>query len=231
MLSTYRRTELSGNQHHGKKLVKATFYFKIDKDDELCLIWASNLKGDPNEAPLAGDKNVLMTVPDHELGVLAQNFKLSKEELKERAYLAPTLSTQRNNAGSLVSLRNKCPFCQTTLSIEDEHEFLIKSILKLVDFYENNKDNLEMQMSHMKNQSVSFMKHYQFQDTTKALGSPSQIVPAPIQHLYPYMSYEKYIQKKKEAVWLYESARVCEACNEGIEQILNDIDSQNDHLK
>ena len=44
-------------------------------------------------------------------------------------------------------------------------------------------------------------------------------MPSPIHFLYPTMSYERFLERKKDPIWLYESVRTCEACCKSIESV------------
>jgi hypothetical protein len=74
---------------HGVKLLQAVYYFKVDIDDELVLLFGTNLKTDKFDSRLAFQREVQLTIPE-----------------KDQRLLKKDNSTNNGMTGSLKDLLN-----------------------------------------------------------------------------------------------------------------------------
>ena len=74
---------------HDIKLLHANFYFKIDQNGELVLLWATNIHSEPQFKKTSIGRRLIITIPDEILrqivehpAVADEEFKVSPEELQ-----------------------------------------------------------------------------------------------------------------------------------------------------
>jgi len=131
---------------HNVALKHANFYFKIDEDDELVLIFANNLKLDPFIRISCCEKDIKLTIPKNELEILlsrrqdqeekvgSSNYMLSGDKMTQK-YVSTSLNTQLKLG---LSSQMACPFCDIIIEKLGAYEFTLKYLLTIYEFYQRN---------------------------------------------------------------------------------------------
>lgn len=81
------------------------FYFKLDQDDELVFLFATNIKTEQNNLCLSGNKQVRLTIPDKQERILMAILKGEPYEEEEEKEKEPFRT----------GIKFKCPFCEKPL--------------------------------------------------------------------------------------------------------------------
>ena len=90
---------------HDVKLQHGVFYFKLDQDDELVFLFATNLKTEQNNnLCLLGTKELKLSIPE-------------KQERKLMAILTgEPFEEEKEKETFRMGLKFRCPFCEKPLS-------------------------------------------------------------------------------------------------------------------
>ncbi|CAI2368593.1 unnamed protein product [Moneuplotes crassus] len=205
-------------------LLSANFFFKYSRNDKIYLCFATNINVNPeNYQEVAMDREVTLKIPEKEdlfNDPESQNRTSSVPRPigPKDVRIRPTSSKPEQAYRSLVSqnrLKYFCPLCEQKISLDDGYEYTMKTIIDLINFYQDNFDSEDTKLSDRLECLILPMKIKTIKISKSRRSEARQqlkTIPLPIRALYPGMSYQTYKQKMKDPLFLYDSVKLCEKC-------------------
>jgi hypothetical protein len=195
---------------HGVALKHANFYFKIDDNDELVLIFANNFKLEPFVRISWASKSITMTIPEEEREKL-----LSRKEDESHPHSEKPQMDDKIKLGS--STQMSCPICNSIMEKQGAYEFTIKYLLSIYNFYQSN--NCGQNVDDMKNgdENVPIYHIFNKQPINRDLvdeegailkestNEETPKVPEIIKCLFKGMDLETFEKKSQDFMWMYKN--------------------------
>jgi hypothetical protein len=149
------------------------------------------------DSSLAMDRSVLLTIPKE-----LDRYEPIKAASKSRdVRIRPgSARPETKNYRSLVSqnrLKHYCPFCEQKIDPDNCFEYTIKSVIELIEFYQENAESDDIQLSEEINNiklpmKIKALRVNKSSRLTSKRSSSLKTVPLPIRLLYPGMHYSTY---------------------------------------
>eukprot|EP00347_Sterkiella_histriomuscorum_P004051 403361932 len=231
-------------ENSGTRILSGVFYFKIDKADNLVLIFAQNIKTDKVEIHTKDGVQIRLKLASATLYNSQADSSNNLPALFQQTNTTVSSSTQgKNNANSRVSRpqsnygriqtnrlkTQECPFCDTI--IEDSKDGLdvnINQVLKIYNYHKENTDFPLELISQPHNFEINQKINGLF--VNQMLKQDDQSIPTPILKIHPNMTVEKYKLKRNDPLFLYESVKICDQCYNYVKLLLEFINFQKEEL-
>ncbi|CAI2385909.1 unnamed protein product [Moneuplotes crassus] len=219
---------------HGASLKHANFYFKLDENDELVLIFANNFKVEPFIRVCTGFKDITLTIPDAALQDLLSR-RTNEEEGKNN-------STTHSEIKKGISTQMQCPFCKKFITKTGSYEFTLKFILNVYQYYISLPKSSSLDEGKTVAEPIHQIFEYKscvnkylhkiIETQTESEAEDNEVqqeplksqhqkseVPRIIKAICPKMAYKTYQNKLNDPNWLYKSILLCDQCYSYIKDI------------
>ncbi|CAI2386263.1 unnamed protein product [Moneuplotes crassus] len=219
---------------NGATLKHANFYFKIDTDDELVLLFANNFKVEPFIRICTGYKDIILSIPES----AKEDLLSRKTENDDESDFPSTQSGIKKG----ISTQIECPFCKRFTEKSGSYEFTLKFLLDIYEYYismpkrslfddgRTIRENLPIhqifECPSSANKDLSKIIESQTEEEEKENQDLSQNeenskpkVPKILHFLYKNINFEAYQKKMNDPNWLYKSVLLCDQCYNYIKDI------------